>query len=66
MTNYAKIIELLSEIHEINPNIKFGRVIQLSADYKKGKNNVSINQLSSKELYTGLINFKNKLMESET
>jgi len=63
-TIFNEIITLINEIHNIRPNMKFGRILQLSIDYHKRKKNLDLTQVSSKELMTGLKLFKDKL-ESE-
>lgn len=55
--NYMRIIEKLMEIKIKTPNIRFGYVMQGALDYYKRQSNVNLNDISSKQILKGLIEF---------
>jgi len=59
-TNYLEIIEILETIHEKNPDLRFGQVIQGSVDVI-GVNNANFFDLSSKQILTRLKEYEAKL-----
>lgn len=58
---FNDILEVLIEIHEEFPDLKFGQVIQIAIDRKKGKENVNFSDISSKEILSHLNDYKNHL-----
>ena len=60
-TNFVKIIERLTEIHNQFPDIRFGQVIQTALDLHKKKSNANLHNYNSKVILKALDNF-----ESET
>lgn len=60
---YKKIQRLMTEVHKLVPTMKYGTVLQTALDTYKIKRNHDLSQVSSKELYSALINFKKKITE---
>ena len=55
--NFNKIIKKMNELHQDNPNLKFGNIIQEAIDQKKKKANFNLCDMSSKEILTSLENY---------
>ena len=60
-TNFVKIIERLTEIHNKFPDIRFGQCLQTALDLHKQRFNADLHNYNSKVILTALENF-----ESET
>ena len=55
--HFEKILKELKRINKGYPDLRFGQVVQLALDNRKGISNVNINEKSSKEIYTALVEF---------
>jgi len=56
--SFDKIIARLQEIHKEYPDLRFGKVMQVSMDEKTRVSNTNINDRSSKEILTSLDSFQ--------
>ena len=55
--HFENILKELKKTHKNYPDLRFGEVLQNSIDRLKGIHNVNINEKSSKEIYTALVEF---------
>lgn len=56
--NFKHVLEELEDIHEAMPDLRFGQVIQESLDRKKGRSNIDLFKVSTKELLMAVREFK--------
>jgi len=56
--NFKKIMDELTEIHKEFPDLRFGLVLQLAIDEKKKQKNFDFTDISSKQILSGLEEFK--------
>ena len=56
--NFNKILEVLKDIHNKFPDLRFGAVIQIAIDTYKNNKNIDLNEKSSKEILKALEEFK--------
>ena len=60
-TNFIKVMNELKKLHKAYPTIRIGSLIQGSMDTTKKQNNFDLNNVSSKELFKSLNEYKETL-----
>ena len=62
---YKDVLEILDEIHVLNPDLKLGMVLQTSVDNAKFGKNVDFHDLSTKKMLSALQKFKVIVLEGK-
>ena len=55
--NFNKCLEIMRELHEEEPTLRFGEVIQTAIDKKRGGANIDLHNCTSKEIYNCLVKY---------
>lgn len=61
--NFDEIMQTLRDIHEQQPEMAFGKIIQTAIDRHKKKMNVDLHDLTSKEIKTALQGWKEDIQK---
>lgn len=66
MTNKkAEAVKLIGLIHQENPTLNIGTILQSAIDLKKGISNFDISDVSDKEVVAALTGYREKLLTSQ-
>lgn len=64
--HFNQICDVLKDIHEKFPDLRFGQVIQVALDTSHKRNNVNLNDVSSKKILAQLQDFNVMTNERRT
>ena len=59
--NFEEVIKELRALHKEHPTMRFGSLIQLAINTKKKRENFNLNDVSSKELFNSIKDYRQML-----